>query len=90
MQRYIKSFATLTDQHISLIKDQYPSGFDKNDLVVMKTGDGRSFEVLEVRGQDAIYLVKVSNDLLEKVDDDLWDLPDNELLGELAEMSSTD
>lgn len=90
MQRYIKSFATLTDRHIALIKEQYPSGFDKNDLVVMKTGDGKSFEVLEVLGDDSIYLVKVSNDLLDKVDETMWGLPDNDLLDELNLITSND
>lgn len=87
MQRYIKSFSTLTDAHIALIRMQYPNGFDRHDLTTMKTGDGRSFEVLEVRGEDAIYLVKVNDQQLSQVDESWGAIPDTELLSTLGAMS---
>lgn len=69
MNRYIKDFATITDKHLMLIKEQYPQGFCDQDLVSLKTCTGEYIEALDIRTEDAIYLVRVNHALLEKIDD---------------------
>lgn len=84
MKRYIKEFSALSDQELKLIKQQFPTGFDKRDYHVLKTHDGRSFEALEVRGPKAIYIVKVSQELIAHLDDEQWSMSDNEILNSLG------
>lgn len=69
MRRVIKDFKSLTDDHMRLIKDQYPNGFSDRDIVEFKTADGGHFEALEVHGEDVLYLVKVNHQLLERIDE---------------------
>lgn len=66
MKRTIKSFSSLTDQEKKLISRQYPYGFGPKDLSSLKTAQGQHLEVLEVRTEDMIYLVKISQDLLDE------------------------
>lgn len=69
MNRYIKSFSSLTDADKLLIRKQYPSGFSGRDYVQVKTQNGLSLDVLEVHSPEAIYLVRVNHGLLESVDE---------------------
>lgn len=69
MNRYIKDFTNISNKHIVLIKNQYPQGFCDQDLVSLKTATGGYFEALEIRTNEAIYLVRVNHDLLEKIED---------------------
>lgn len=69
MNRYIKDFRALEDKHMMLIKSQYPDGFSDHDVVALKTAQGNYFDCLEVRTDDAIYLVKVNHALLETFED---------------------
>ena len=68
MKRIIKEFNSLSDRHFHMIKRQYPKGFGDNDLKALKTSDGNYFDALEVRTKEAIYLVKVTHDMLEQID----------------------
>lgn len=68
MKRIIKEFDALNDRHYHMIRRQYPGGFGDNDLVTLKTADGTYFDALEVRTKEALYLVKVTHDTLERID----------------------
>lgn len=67
MKRYIKDYRTITDEHMMLIRSQYPKGFTDHDLVALKTSTGDYFDALEVRTDDAVYIVRVNHDLLEMI-----------------------
>jgi hypothetical protein len=88
MKRYIKDYRTITDEHMMLIRSQYPNGFSDDDLVALKTSNGDYFDALEVRTDDALYIVRVNHDLLEMISDfenkmSLEDVSDDfELAGE--------
>lgn len=69
MNRYIKSFSSLTDTDKLLIRNQYPKGFSGKDLVTLKTAKGNSLDVLEIHAEDAIYLVKVNHELMDHIDE---------------------
>lgn len=64
----MKDYRSITDKHMRLIKEQYPSGFSDSDLVTLKTSDGVYFDALEVRTDDTMYIVRVNHDLLEAID----------------------
>ncbi|MEO0403335.1 MAG: hypothetical protein AAF193_00540 [Bacteroidota bacterium] len=69
MNRYIKSFSSLTDADKMMIRDQYPNGFSGKDFSMVKTANGTSLEVLEVQTSEAIYLVKVNKMLLDSFEE---------------------
>ena len=68
MKRIFKDYRSITDQHMLLIKQQYPRGFADSDLVSLKRSDGSHFDALEVTTDDAVYIVRVNHDLLEMID----------------------
>ncbi|MCB0761527.1 MAG: hypothetical protein KDC12_08400 [Flavobacteriales bacterium] len=70
MNRYIKDFGSLEQRHMMLIKNQYPKGFTERDVVSLKTAKGSYLNALEVHTADAIYLVKISQALLEHFEDE--------------------
>ncbi len=80
MRRYIKDFSGLTDAELKLMQIQYPNGFDKGDYHVLKTPDGKSFEALEVQGDDAFFIVKVSEELIAHLDENDWLVSDRDLM----------
>lgn len=69
MKRYIKDYMTITDEHMMLIRSQYPNGFSDSDLVALKTAKGDYFDALEVHTKDALYIVRVNHDLLVMIND---------------------
>ena len=67
-KRVIKDYNTLTQEHIDLINEHYPNGFENENLVSFVTPKGQFIKALEVRTDDTIYLFKIDKNM--KVDDE--------------------
>ncbi|MCC6599960.1 MAG: hypothetical protein IT223_04715 [Crocinitomicaceae bacterium] len=74
LKRVIKDYKTLSQEHIDLINEHFPNGFENENLVSFVTPKGQFIKALEIRTGDTIYLFKIDKNM--KVDDD--DAPDNE------------
>ncbi|MFM7725282.1 MAG: DNA primase, partial [Flavobacteriales bacterium] len=61
-------YNTLTQEHIDLINEHYPNGFENENLVSFVTPKGQFIKALEVRTDDTIYLFKIDKNM--KVDDE--------------------
>ena len=68
LKRVIKDYNTLTKEHIDLINEHYPNGFENENLVSFVTPKGQFIKALEVRTADTIYLFKIDKNM--KVDDE--------------------
>jgi len=68
MKRVIKDYNSITQEHIDLINEQYPDGFENENLVSFVTPKGQFIKALEVRTEDTIYLFKIEKNM--KVADD--------------------
>ncbi len=68
IKRVIKDYNTLSQEHIDLINEHYPNGFENENLVSFVTPKGQFIKALEVRTDDTIYLFKVDKNM--KVDDE--------------------
>jgi DNA-directed RNA polymerase subunit delta len=68
LKRVIKDYNTLTKEHIDLINEHYPNGFENENLVSFVTPKGQFIKALEVRTDDTIYLFKIDKNM--KVDDE--------------------
>lgn len=63
MKRVIKDYNSLTQEHIDLINEQYPNGFENENLVSFVTPKGQFIKALEVRTDDTIYLFKIEKNM---------------------------
>ena len=68
IKRVIKDYNTLTQEHIDLINEHYPNGFENENLVSFVTPKGQFIKALEVRTDGTIYLFKIDKNM--KVDDE--------------------
>ncbi len=63
MKRVIKDYNSITQEHIDLINEQYPNGFENENLVSFVTPKGQFIKALEVRTDDTIYLFKIEKNM---------------------------
>lgn len=63
MKRVIKDYNTLSQEHIDLITEKYPNGFENEDLVSFVTPKGAFIKALEIRTDDTIYLFKIDKNM---------------------------
>ena len=68
IKRVIKDYNTLSKEHIDLINENNPNGFENDNLVSFVTPKGQFIKALEVRTDDTIYLFKIDKNM--KVDDE--------------------
>jgi len=68
LKRIIKDYKTITQEHIDLINQHYPNGFENENLVSFVTPKGEFIKALEIRSEDTIYLFKIDKNM--KVDDE--------------------
>ncbi len=68
LKRVIKDYNTLGQEHIDLINEHFPNGFENDNLVSFVTPKGQFIKALEVRTDDTIYLFKIEKNM--KVDDE--------------------
>jgi hypothetical protein len=60
MRRIIVDYKKLTPEILSLLVEKYPDGYDDNHIISFKNAKNEWVEAVEVKTEDAIYLVKVS------------------------------
>ncbi len=63
MKRVIKDYNNLSQEHIDLITEKYPNGFENEDLVSFTTPKGAFIKALEIRTDDTIYLFKIDKNM---------------------------
>lgn len=68
MQRLIRSFNTLTDDLREKLQEQYPDGIDNSHIRTIATAKGESLRVIELRTNDASYLIKINAESREEID----------------------
>lgn len=68
MQRLIRSFNTLTDDLREKLQEQYPDGIDNSHIRTIATAKGDSLRVIELRTEDAIYLIKINPESREEIE----------------------
>lgn len=63
MKRIIIDYKKLDRETAALLIDSYPDGYGDDDIIVLKKSNGEIVETVEIRTDDTIYLVKISNSL---------------------------
>lgn len=67
MKRIIVDFKKLTPEILSLLVDKYPDGYDDRHIISFQNATNQLIEAVEVRTEEAIYLVKVSSSLVNSM-----------------------
>ncbi|WP_394907875.1 hypothetical protein [uncultured Mesonia sp.] len=63
MKRVIVDYKKLTPEILTLLVNKYPDGYDDKHIITFKNAKNETVEAVEVKTEDAIYLVKVSTRL---------------------------
>ncbi|PRX39547.1 hypothetical protein [Salegentibacter salegens] len=89
MKRIIVDYKKLTPEILGLLVEKYPDGYDDDQIISFKNAKNETVEAVEVKTEDAIYLVKVSTRLentMANFDEDDYDDSDyNEPIVEIPE-----
>ena len=84
MRRVIVDYQKLNNEILSLLVEKFPVGYDSDHTIVFRNSKNEVVEAIEVRTEDTVYLVKVSQRLADTMesfdeeDDDDWNDNDNE------------
>ncbi len=68
MKRIIVDFNKLTNEILDLLVTKYPNGYNAIDIITFHDKNKNRIDAIEVRDEDAIYLVKVSNKLADSME----------------------
>ena len=63
MKRIIINFKKLTPDLAAQLVEKYPQGYGDEDIIAFKNGQGQWIEAVELRTPEALYLVKISQQL---------------------------
>ncbi len=63
MKRKIVTYEKLTKEILDLLVLKYPEGYDYKDIITFTNSRGENIKAIEVKTEDTIYLVKISEQL---------------------------
>lgn len=69
MIRKIVDYQKLTEDILNLLVEKFPDGYDDSDIITFKNAKNEVVEAVEVRTDEAIYLVKVGKRLVQAMED---------------------
>ena len=69
MQRLIRSFNTLTDELKVMLQQQFPDGIDSTHIKTVPTAKGEILRVIELRTDDAMYLIKINSESRAEIEE---------------------
>jgi len=68
MKRIIVDYAKLTHEILNLLVDKFPDGYDDSNIIRFRNAQNELVEAVEVRTEDTIYLVKISTNLADRIE----------------------
>ena len=69
MKRVIVDYIKIPEEILQKLVEKYPMGYKNRDIVTFTNAKGERVEAVELKTEDTIYLVKVSQKLVDKMDD---------------------
>ena len=63
MKRVIVDYRKLTPELLTLLTEKFPDGYGDDDIITFDNHHNETIEAVEVKTEDAIYLVKVNSKL---------------------------
>ncbi|CAM1361469.1 conserved hypothetical protein [Tenacibaculum litoreum] len=78
MKRVIVDYAKLTTDILDLLVERYPDGYDHSDIISFKNSKGETVKAVEVNTEDTLFLVKISSQLQQSMEDHETDDEDSD------------
>jgi hypothetical protein len=69
MIRKIVDYQKLNENLLNLLVEKFPFGYDEDDIITYRNSKNEIVEAVEVRTEDAVYLVKVGLKLIKAMED---------------------
>ncbi|MDX8552820.1 hypothetical protein MK851_04165 [Tenacibaculum sp. 1B UA] len=69
MKRVIVDYAKLTTDILDLLVERYPDGYDHSDIISFKNSKGETVKAVKVNTEDTLFLVKISSQLQQTMED---------------------
>lgn len=85
MKRIIIDYKKLTPELLSFLTQKYPEGYTSKDIISFKNHKNETIEALEIKTEEAIYLVKVGKKLSQIIENDDLDFLDDDSLDKIEE-----
>lgn len=67
--RKIIDYSKLTDDILELLVEKFPDGYDDSDIITFRNAKNEVIEAVELKTEEAIYLVKVGKRLVKAMED---------------------
>jgi hypothetical protein len=77
MKRIIVDYKKLTPEILNLLVDKFPDGYGIRDIIRFTNHKGQYVEAVEVATEDTIYLVKISDELVDSMENFYEEEDDN-------------
>ena len=68
MKRIIVDYKKLTPEILNLLVEKFPDGYGIRDVIRFTNHKGQYVEAVEVSTEDTIYLVKISDELVDSME----------------------
>jgi len=68
MKRIIVDYKKLTSEILNLLVEKFPDGYGIRDIIRFTNHKGQYVEAVEVATDDTIYLVKISDELVDSME----------------------
>ncbi|MDA7712173.1 hypothetical protein N8873_08945 [Flavobacteriaceae bacterium] len=69
MVRKIIDYKNVPPEILKLLAEKYPDGYDQEDIISFTNADKKYIQAVEIRTEGTIYLIKVSAQLEQAMED---------------------
>ena len=90
MKKVIVDYKKLTPEILNLLVEKFPDGYGIRDVVKFTNHKGKYIEAVEVSSNDTMYLVKISNELVDSMDSHEGDTSINTKIVEVVDIENLD
>ncbi|MDX1828956.1 MAG: hypothetical protein R3342_05345 [Lutibacter sp.] len=90
MNRIIVDHKKLTSEILNLLVEKFPDGYGVRDIIKFTNHKGQYIEAVEVRTDDTIYLVKISDQLVDSMDNFDDDSDDEDISSDIIDAPEID
>lgn len=68
MKRIIVDFKKLTPEILNLLVEKFPDGYGIRDVIHFTNHKGQYIDAVEVKTEDTVYMVKISDQLVDSME----------------------
>jgi len=90
MKRIIVDYKKLTQEILDLLVEKFPEGYGIRDIIKFTNHKGHFIEAVEVSTEDTMYLVKISDELVDSMENHDEDNDDETIPLEIDEVELDD